>query len=290
MSKSHEVLTQKRTLFGFKISDLLGIAIMVIPFIISILSFDAKARIIPFIPWITHTVKRNINPNYITAFCAAGFYCALIVRYGFFKKETLIEAIISSIRAFLDIWVLASLISSVITTGDNKAVSLSVFQFNTCTILLLAVILSWLGMKTIAGYSWIIFFLAGLNRLEQINQAMGMTGAVFIITAAISLFLQVENYANIKEFASDFMSSASRFTPAIKESMNAATQDATQHIQDAADFIKDKIPLRTGSDSSLKTPSLDLDAVKTMLDVNGDGVYDEKDIEIINQAQQRSRH
>lgn len=285
---AHEVLTDKHSILGFKIADLLGIVIMVIPCIICIREFETAERYVSFIPFWTHPVKKNINPNLITSLCAAGFYCSLIVRYGFFRKETLFEAIISSIRAFLNIWVLAALISVVLSTANDKVATVSVFKYNTCTLFLLAVILSWLGMRTIAGYSWIIFFLAGINHIEQINKAMGMHGAVFIITTAISLVLQVNNYANIKDFASDFYSRAKKYAPTIKDDVNIAVQDASDRVQAASEIIKETVPIPKSFNRVPATrasgASLDLDTVKSMLDVNGDGVFDEKDISIINEA------
>ena len=78
--------TKRNTVFGFRNTDLLGIAIMIIPFYISLMSFDVTNRVIPFIPWITKTSKYNINPSLISAFLSAAFYISLIVRYGIFKS------------------------------------------------------------------------------------------------------------------------------------------------------------------------------------------------------------
>ncbi len=235
--------TAGKTLFGFRLTDLLGIIIMIIPFYISMMSFDSTKRVIPFIPWLTKTVQKDINPDLITAFLSVAFYGALIIRYGIFRRDNFAQAAISSIRFFLNCWVIAALISVVIDNGGKENSSFGIFQFNTCTLLLAAVIFTWIGMKTIAGYSWIIFILAGIGRVNEIDKAMGKTGAVFIITFAISLFLQIENYAHIREFASDFRVSTGKYSNTVKSNINLAAGDAAHRVSTAAKEIKKTINL-----------------------------------------------
>ena len=197
------ILTERKTVFGFTIADLFGILIMIIPCAISALwESETSQRVIPFIPWITKTVQHNIQPGLIATFFAVVFYAALIVRYNIFRKESLIEAIISAIRMFLDCWALSALIGTVVENGADKngLITIFAFQFNTYFMLLLAVILSWIGMKTLSGYSWILFIIAGLKHLEEINDAMGMSGAALILAIAISLFLQINDFSNITDF------------------------------------------------------------------------------------------
>ena len=147
------------------------------------------------------------------------------------------QAFISGIRFFLNCWVIASLISVVITSGDHT-VGFLIFQFNTSSILLIAVLFTWLGMKTIAGYSWIVFILAGISHAQEVDAAMGKTGAVFIITFAISMLLQIENYAHIQNFADDFRVAAGKYSGAVKESLRAAGNDASSRASAAADEAK----------------------------------------------------
>ena len=230
--------TKRNTVFGFRNTDLLGIAIMIIPVCISQMSFDLTNRVIPFIPWITKTSKYNINPSLISAFLSAAFYISLIVRYGIFKRNTIMEAIISSIRTFLNCWCIAALLSIVITHG-NSLYSVHRFELNTSSILLFAVIFSWTGMKTLSGYSWIVFVLAAIAHAQQVDAAMGRTGAVFIITFAISMLLQIENYTNIQEFANDFRMLVNKSS--MRDNMGAAMNDAKTRIEDTAQTISKTI-------------------------------------------------
>ena len=240
--KKGNILTERKTVFGFGILDLVGILIMIIPCAISVLwESETSQRVIPFIPWITKTVHHNIRPDLIATFVSVAFYAALIVRYNIFRKESLMEGIISAIRMFLDCWALSALIKTVIKdgAGKNGLISIFAFQFNTYFVLLLAVILSWIGMKTLSGYSWILFIITGLKHLEEINNAMGMWGAVFILTIAVSLFLQINDFSNITDFMSDFRNVTGKYSSNIRENVNAAVNDASSRIQETVGKVKD---------------------------------------------------
>ena len=238
--KKENILTERKTVFGFKTSDLFGILIMIIPCAISALwESETSQRVIPFVPWITKTVRHDIRPDLIAMFFSVAFYAALIIRHNIFRKESLIEAIISVFRMIVDCWALSALIKIVIDTDDGGLISIFAFQFNTYFMLLLAVILSWIGMKTLSGYSWILFIIAGVKHLEEINNAMGMWGAVFILTIAVSLFLQINDFSNITDFMSDFRNATGKYSSDIRENVNAAVNDASSRIQETVENVKD---------------------------------------------------
>ena len=142
---------------------------------------------------------------------------------------------------FLDCWALSALIGTVVENGADKngLITIFAFQFNTYFMLLLAVILSWIGMKTLSGYSWILFIIAGLKHLEEINDAMGMSGAALILAIAISLFLQINDFSNITDFMSDFRNVTGKYSSDIRENVNAAVNDASSRIQETVENVKD---------------------------------------------------
>lgn len=206
-SNAQSEMNRNNEFRNFNASDLLGISIMIIPFMISIVFNDY----LPPEKFLFFTTKKgepiNIHPNMITSIFAVSFYAALIARYNIFRAGNIVEGIISSVRTFLNCWVLSSLLSIAlpakeISTNSNTLTTL--LNNSEVTFFILAVILSWLGMKTIAGYSWIIFVLVACAHMIKVNNAMGMWGALFIITLTISLFLQISSYSNIKDFLSDF--------------------------------------------------------------------------------------
>lgn len=202
------MMNEEKNHMGFRTTDLMGIAIMIIPFIISIVYKDYKGPE----KFLFFTTKQgeiiNIRPNMVTSIFAVLFYAALITRYNIFRAATMTEGLISSVRAFMNCWVLSSLISLAIPSKilDNNSNLFSLFRQGNkeAFFFTFAVLLSWLGMKTIAGYSWIIFIFVAMGHVNDVNNSMGMLGALYIITIAISLFLQISNYSDIRDFVNDF--------------------------------------------------------------------------------------
>ena len=218
---------KKHSIFGYHYSDLFGTFLMIIPFIISMQKYDVKQRVIPFIPWWTRvTTTEVMSPGLITGFLAISFYFALIIRYGFFRRNNFFEIIISFVKLFLNCWVIASLISCVLTT--KASVKLSAFEISNSEVLLFTVLLSWIGMKSIAGYSWIIFILMGFSHLQQVDAAMGKMGFVFIITTAAAVLFQVQNYSDISSFLDDFRTTTGA---RMRGDISAAANDASYRIK-----------------------------------------------------------
>ena len=225
---------KEHTFFGYRLSDLVGTLLMVIPLIISVQEYEVTARVIGFIPWWTRTTRTEVmTQDFITGFLAVAFYCALIVRYGFFRRNRFLEIIISSIKLCLNCWVIASLISVILTTDGS--VKLFFGEISNSAFLLIAVILSWIGMKSIAGYSWILFIIMGFFHMQKVNAAMGRWGFVFIVTTALSMLLQVDDYVNINDFMNDFRATTGT---RIRGDISAAANDTSNLIKEGIKRLK----------------------------------------------------
>lgn len=74
-------------------------------------------------------------------------------------------------------------------------------------LLLTAVILSWLGMKAIAGGSWLLLFPAIAISIVNNNTAMGFYGFIYVASGFIGILLHSElNPANlVKGFKEEFV-------------------------------------------------------------------------------------
>lgn len=287
-TKNHGILTSEKPILGFRPADLLGILFMIIPFVISII-WEGKIR--TPLTFITHKYKTtDILPCAITMLLAVVFYAALIVRFDFFKADNLAQALISSLRTFLDCWVLASLLSIVLPSTQNK--SLTVIQLikePQIMLLFFAVILTWLGMRTVAGYSWIFFILtAGRNAFAK-NNAMDVVGAVFILTTTISLFLQVKDLSLAKDFFQDFKAETRGFSRQVNNNINYAAFDAKKRVYVVSESVRKSIPGAGVANLSATQPEITRDTETSRgvridlkaLDINGDGVVDEKDFELL---------
>ena len=189
MTDGMRILTSKKTILGLKPVDMLGILIMIIPFVISFRSFTATEEqikhIFLFLRNIEITTKRvNIKPNMVSMLCSVAFYGALLTRFALFKTETLFEGIVSSLRTFLNCWVFASLFSMIVPENNIKQLTFHAFlQNHESKFLLMGILFSWIGMRTLSGYSWILFILAAWNNIRVLNEAMGAWGNVIKIKA-----------------------------------------------------------------------------------------------------------
>ncbi len=282
-------MTSEREILGFRLSDLLGVIIMIIPFLISILFKYTEEGISFWFIQLSSDKTTSIRPGLISAVCAVIFYASFITRYdGMFRAKNLFETLVSIVRAFLNCWVIASIISTVVpTTIPEKSSTLSVFFNNPeSTLLLLAILLSWLGMKTIAGYSWVLFIVAAWKHLLIVNSTMDMWGAVFVLTFAISLFLQVKDYTVMRDFMQEFRGKAMRVAASTSMEINAAANDALKKAHNVTEFVKENVSAYTdivfsSSEGSVKPAKVKLNL--EALDLNKDGVVDEKDFMVLQQ-------
>ncbi len=95
----------------------------------------------------TTTVPKTIRPGMVSAMCSVAFYIALILRCQLFKVGTFAEGLISAVRAFLNCWVIASLMTMIVPTETVSSLTLSGFlKNNQSTLLLIGIVFSWLGM------------------------------------------------------------------------------------------------------------------------------------------------
>ena len=79
----------------------------------------------------------------------------------------------------------------------------------------------------------------------KLDEAMGSWGAVFVITIAISLFLQINSYANLGDIVQEFRGSVSSHASTARVNMSAAAADAAQRANDVSTFVKDNVAAYT---------------------------------------------
>ena len=92
-------------------------------------------------------------------------------------------------------------------------------------LLLTAVILSWLGMKAIAGGSWLLLFPAIAISIVNNNTAMGFYGFIYVASGFIGILLHSElNPANlVKGFKEEFVATEGAQTQ-IKNEINQTVE------------------------------------------------------------------
>ena len=57
--------------------------------------------------------------------------------------------------------------------------------------LYLMVVMTWIGMKSIIRYLYVIYIALSVFRISAVNQAMGVEGSIYILSAFFSILIQM---------------------------------------------------------------------------------------------------
>ena len=265
-------LTEKNSIAGYHIADLIGIILMLFPLYLVLKDFDpVKTSLFGILPWFPKKV--SLKPHMITALFAIIFYIPLLLRYDMFRVNGVFDIFVTIIRSFLDCMVIAGLLTIIIPDSGAAVPPL----------VIVGILFSWLGMRTIAGYSWILFIICAWGNLSATSEAMGTVGAPFIIFTALSFLLQLCTYTDLRELVNDFGGTFAKSASYMKDDINLAAQDATQKADQLAELItKKKIPSSETRKLQSEISGSGIQVNLKALDVNNDGVIDEKDFAILS--------
>ena len=201
-SKNKVALSQKIRLFWDTVrgsndtGTIFGILLMTVPFVLSMITWSTIQK-----KWgITSETTFTLTPNLSTTLVGALIYASYLLRYGFFKKDSAADVFWTIIQGVLDMWVLSSLCAIVV---GGKPWQIPFINVDRSAILIFTIIMSWVGMKSVAGFMWIFLILGTIPRLSDANLTMGMAGAVFIICTVLGLILQIKNLLSVHELTND---------------------------------------------------------------------------------------
>ena len=100
-------------------------------------------------------------------------------------------------------------------------------------LLLSAIVLSWLGMKAIAGGSWLLLFPAIAVSIIENNTAMGFYGFIYVASGFIGILLHSElNPANLVKGIKEEFSGSQEIQNAIKNDVNQTINTIKSVIDD----------------------------------------------------------
>ncbi|MCG3717796.1 hypothetical protein L5F50_01245 [Aliarcobacter butzleri] len=160
--------------------------------------------------------KLNIYPSFISAIIAICLIVPLYAR-NILKWNKSVYTLISFVFFLL-------LFSSLITLAmGGSGFNSKVVQY----VLITSIILSWLGMKAIAGVSWLLLFVAVIYSIVENNMAMGFYGFIYISCGFIGLVLHTDlNPGNLmKDIKEEFIVS-SDIVNHVKDDINASVDIA----------------------------------------------------------------
>jgi hypothetical protein len=160
--------------------------------------------------WLWFKTKVTIMPTLMSLVPAILLYLSIIVRFrlkilGDSKKFPLLELMVT----LLNVWFCASFLSVFLSTKNFVLIPIS-----PQALMWGAIVLSWISMRTIAGFIWIALFVFSLFRFSSISEAMGGWGALYILSAFAGMLLQLRRMESPREILlslkEDFLGVASR--------------------------------------------------------------------------------
>lgn len=152
------------------------IVIVLLLFVSLVIAFWASKSVLhnkwDFLPWIS---SASLIPQLVSTMFAIGIFCGLFLR---FNKE-MFNTIPKVIICIFDILFLSSFTCVFVSDKFGFAFLIGGLAF------------SWIGMRSIAGFSWIILIICSIPRLLSVSRDMGFFGAIYILCPFISFAGQV---------------------------------------------------------------------------------------------------
>lgn len=207
---------------------------------IKCLEVDKKASVLPgiisfsialLLTTIPFYEKNGFNsvflfPNIISLLCSLFVYSSFVIRVKGINNT--FKNIPDFIISILCILVLASFIKiflrdSIVLTGWVGTMLKMVGLNNSYFLIAIAVIFSWLGIKSIAGFMWIIIAILGMVELATAGEYMGeYISAVFILSAfcGFIFYLKYEGKIIINSFINMTKNTAGQVMTNINETKN----------------------------------------------------------------------
>lgn len=204
---------------GRRWMEIAGVFLMIVPVVISCLPFKSEISKTYF--WFfTHKIEKDISvqATLLTAISAVFIYSSYLVRYNFFKRETGEQVFFSVVQTIVNIWAIAGVCSMFV---GNQVWNVPLLNINSQTCLLLIILLSWIGAKSISGFLWIILVMVGISHITEISTAMGIYGALYVVTFFISLLLQMADTVHLADFKNDFCSITEKTGQKIRSDVEA---------------------------------------------------------------------
>ena len=237
------ILTTEKTYYGYTTSEIFGVVLMIVPFIIGMTFNHTEYWFEALIGHFAVKKTVDIRPENISITLSILLYIGLALRFNIFKTNNLLNGIISSIRMFLNCSVLAMIIRIVYPISKKGAVIPFATALTTnwqLLVLVLAVIL--------VGYSWGICILVSFFHQEGVSRYMGTRGYLFMLLAGISMFLQIKDWNNIRNFIGEFIGSTQSFRNDIRTNIGSAAYDASDKVNTAVQYVT---PIVTGGVKSV---------------------------------------
>jgi hypothetical protein len=216
-----------------------AIVLMVIPVFISFTQEFSYTKTVFF--FFRSTTNYSIAPSLISALAGIFLYLSIVVR----GRINLFSNVYETVIVVLNILFCASFLEMFF---PKEPWNIPLLNISSQAFLVIAIIFSWIGMRSFAGFIWIGLFLMALSRIVGLNMAMGLWGVVYIMTAFVSIGLQLKDHVHLlSDFKNDFIGITSRIAEDSKLSISE-TKKAVKKVASMAATAATGVPVNLPKD------------------------------------------
>lgn len=214
--------------FMRKERSIFALVAMIIPILLSLISWKHNHSTI------------SISPNLISCLFGVMIYSAFVMRFKGIQRT--VQSKIDILFAIVSVILLSTFIRILLLETDISLLGgIIKIPINTYIVLIVAAILSWLGLKLVSLTSIGLVIILALGNIVGLNDAMGaLWGTIYVISS----FLGIIMYASIEPA---FMEIKSNFYHFTKRSINHLNDDLLQ-AKDHTVKTKKLIEEKTNSD------------------------------------------
>lgn len=209
---------------------IVAVILMLIPIFIA-MSFLMPAE--KFLIFETKAATYALQPDFLAGWPAIAIYSAVVIRGDMSTFRNPVKVLL----AILNITFIASFSKTFLNNTEWRLFGLVELGISSQTFAILCVVFSWLGLKSLAGFSWVILFVASISTLTKINNQMGFSGYLYILCAFLSIGMQMAGgyiSFNGEQLKSDFFSASS----IVKSDVNQSIETTKGAVKSAIGVAK----------------------------------------------------
>ncbi len=178
--------------------------------------------------WWSWTVKKTYDSSVMSPVLSSTLF-AVIIYMGLVLRRIVSFNASKGVNLFLKLGLMGLnvlFIASFLGVFLNGSVKIWGFpEINGQVLLIISILLTWLGMKTIAGYVWIVLFILAIGSMKECSNAMGAWGCVYILSAFFSIFFQLlSSEMSMSGFFNAFVNDFKRGVVPVKKDVLASVE------------------------------------------------------------------
>lgn len=168
---------------------------------------------------------RNFTPDLFSMICSFGMYLAFVVKSkGLFQ---MVNDALDIAYLVVNVTFLAGIIKMLLFRMNFSFLG-SEFIFDSQPLFLFAILISWIGYKSLSGSILLLTFVLGILKIVSLSEAMGNWGVVYVIVSGIALLFYVSIEPAIIDSTPHVFKSFAPHKRWIKQDLTSFSRDTTR--------------------------------------------------------------